>query len=519
MSIKWCTATGMDMATAARFNSARLSLVAAVALTSGMAHADRWLIDPYVAVSETYSTNMLFNADTKLTGLITDVAPGVRIYGVGSRVKANVDYRLDNTYYEGHSQFNQSLNSLVSNGTINALDSWLYVDGIANIEQRNVSAFSARTADPSGAPRSRTETTTVQLSPYIRGMLSDGASYQLRYAATQSNSSDASLANTKVNQWIGSLKNASAGARIGWSLDGNVTHARNSIIGSLEDDRVRGAVTYQVVPQATVTVSDGQERTNFASSTTRDLNTPGYGVNWAPSPQTQATAVAEKRFFGTGHSVLLTHRTAWTAWQYSDTKDGNVLSSLLASSRQGGLDQLMSDLLLASIPDPLVRARAVRGFLDQTATVASLRADEVQTSRVFVDHTRRAVAVFLGRRETVTLSAARTDERAVTDLPNIIDSFGLAGDIRQDALGATWVHRMTRLTSLTASVDRLRVRGLGTNSDLHSDQSAEALSLSFELSPRSSASVGVRTVRFNSSVEGNFREHAVLGAFVHHFHE
>ena len=509
----------MDMATVARLNSARLSLVVAVALTSGAAHADKWLIDPYVSVSETYSTNMLFNADTKLTGLISDVAPGVYVSGNGPRVKANVNYRLDNTYYEGHPEFNQSLNSLGSYATVNALDSWLYVDAIANIDQRDVSAFSARVADPSGGPRSRTETRTVQLSPYIRGMASDVATYQLRYVAAQSNSNDASLANTKVNQWIGSLKNASAGARVGWSADADVTHARNSIIGSLEDTRFRAALTYAVVPQVNVSVSDGRERSNYASPTTQELSTPGYGVNWSPSSHTQATAVAEKRFFGTGHSVLLTHRTAWTAWQYVDTKDSNVLTSLLATPRQGGLDQLMSDLLVASIPDPLVRAQTVRGLLDQTATLAGVSAEAVQTSRVFVDRVRRAAAVFLGRRDTLTLTVDRTDEHAITDAPNISDSFSLSNDIKQSAVGASWSHRLTRLVALNFSVAKLRTEGSGPGPEIHSVQSADSLSLSFQLSPHSTASLGVRTVRFDSNVEGNFTENAVLAAFVHHFRE
>lgn len=510
---------GTDMATVARFGAARLSLVAVATFASGVVHADKWLIDPYVSVSETYSTNMLFNANTKLSGLISDVAPGVYVFGNGARVKANVNYRLDNTYYQGHPEFNQSLNLLGSNATINAIDNWLYVDAVANIDQRNVSAFSARVADASGGPRSRTETNTVQLSPYIRGALANTATYQLRYAATQSNSSDATLANTKINQWVGSLKNASAGARVGWSADADVIHARNSLVGGLEDSRFRGALTYAVIPQVTVSVSDGHEHTNYASQSPQDLTTPGYGINWSPSPRTQATAVAEKRFFGTGHSILLTHRTAWTAWHYSDSKDGNVLSSLLASSRQGGLDQLMSDLLVASITDPLERARTVRGLVDRTSTLAGMSAEAVQTSRVFVDRLRRGAVVFLGRRDTVALTIDRTDEHALTEAPSVSDSFSLSNDIKQSAIGSTWSHRLTRLLSFDVAVARLRSEGTGMGPDIHSVQSAEALSLSFQLSPQSNASLGVRTVRFDSNVEGNFRENAVLGAFVHHFRE
>src|SRR6185436_20994815 len=100
----------------------------------------------------------------------------------------------------------------------------------------------------------------------------------------------------------------------------------------------------------------GVEVTDMAAGTLERTKTPGFGVEWSPSGRTQLAAVAEQRFFGTGHNVLFSHRTPRLALGYVDEKEVSTLPGRLATGGQSSVSNLMADLLAASVPDPTKRA-------------------------------------------------------------------------------------------------------------------------------------------------------------------
>jgi uncharacterized protein (PEP-CTERM system associated) len=391
---------------------------------------------------------------------------------------------------------------------MDAIDKWLFIDASANITQRKQSVFGTTAVAPADAAANRSETRTVQLSPYIRGQIPDIASYQMRVNAVDSDSTDASLANTQVNQWTGSLANASGGAKIGWSMDGNVAHVHNSVIGSRDNNRLYGGLIFEILPSLHLSLIDGAERTNYASAADQTTATPGVGLNWSPSPRTQAAAQGEKRFFGTAHSILFNHRTALTDWRYTDTKDVTLLPTTLTGSPQGTIADLMSSLLTASIPDPAARAEAVRARLDQNgALMGQPEVSSIQTSRLSVSHAQQASAALIGKRNTFTLNLTQLDQEAIGSGAGSADNFSLSNDIRQRGANISWIHRLTPLATLNLGTGWLKTVGL-SNVNLSATQLSHTISLSYRMGPKTFVSVAARNVKFDSTINGQFTENA-----------
>jgi uncharacterized protein (PEP-CTERM system associated) len=475
------------------------------------------MIVPYIAASETYSSNMGLTGVAPERGWITDLAPGIRIDGAGARLDAFLDYRRDNLFYQGNSQWNRKQNLLNSYATLEAIDRWFYVDASANIVQRNLSVFGPISASGTNATSNLVETTTTQVAPYVKGRFGNVADYLLRFNAVDSRSDDPTLANTRVDQLVGSLKNSATAGALGWFSDVSATNVRNNVIGDRDDTRFRAGVVGSVGPHIHLTASSGRETTNYASTSRESSATPGAGIEWSPSKRTQFAGLREKRFFGYGHNVLLTHHTAMTAWRYTNTKDVAILPTLLAGYNPGAVNELMSDLLEASIPNPEDRKRAVRARMETLGATADLPGGGgVQTSRFYLDHIQEGSAAFLGIRNTLVLVVRQRDQQLLPFSPTAVDNFTTAAEIRERSTSLAWLYRLTPVTTFNLSAGRLKSKGMDV-ADLSSTQNTETAALNFRLAPKATASIGARRTYTNSTVTGSIRENAVVGSLTQRF--
>jgi uncharacterized protein (PEP-CTERM system associated) len=499
----------------------RMAIAMLGASCAGIADAGSWTIVPAATLGETYSSNMALTAVSEQRGLITDVAPSIRVDGVGARGRMHLDYRRDYLYYEGNSSWNRHENLLNSFSTLEAIDNWLFLDASANIVQRNLSVFGPVAVGGSNATANQVETTTVQASPYIRGRLLNIADYLVRFNSVDSRSDDPSFANTRVDQLVASVKNEATTGFIGWFADGTDTNAKNDLIGTRDDARFRVGVMLPIGSHVRLSAFGGRERTDFASDSKQTTSTPGAGVEWSPSKQLQVAALGEKRFFGNGHNLLVSYRTPMTAWRYSDVKDVQILPTLLAGYDPGAIGTLMSDLLESSIPDPLERSRTVRARLESAGTMADLPGGGgAQVSRFYIDHVQEASAAILLPRNTVTLLLRQEDQKLISFAPGVVDVFTGTGEseLRQRGGSLVWVHRLTPITNFSAAASRLKSSGV-SDSGLEATQDTLTATVSVRLSPKANASVGLRTTKLDSTDPkfGLIRENALVGSLTQRF--
>jgi uncharacterized protein (PEP-CTERM system associated) len=486
----------------------------AASLAAGVARSDSLRIAPNAAVTESYSDNVgLVPREQAQSGWVTDVVPGLRAELAGARVKGLFDYRVSYTTYAGSSRPPATQRFLNAMGRVEALEDLLFVDARADITNQNRSAFGAAVAPGVSTPSAnRIETTSYQVAPSVRGHLSDMARYQARVVGTIARTNDVALPDIRTTEWAGRISNPSPSALVGWSVDLNALSLRIPAIAALGDTRLRASVVYAITPQMHVSLSEGHEATDFAGPPRRGSHTPGAGLEWSPSVRTQLSAVYERRFFGGGHSVLFSHRTPLTAWKLMSGRDAAVLPSQLASSRANSIEGLMSDLLTSAIPDPVARAAAVRRRLEDTGIAGtSALNSSFFTTRPFLFRQTVAYVALLGATNTAALTLPRREQsRLGAGIPGL----GIAGDedFRQQGLDANVAHKLSPLTTLTFTTTSLRTQGLSAAGS-RALQRLQSLFLVTRISPRTSASVGIRRAVFESSTASeSYRENAVFGS-------
>ena len=485
--------------------------------TAATSWADAWKIVPGVTFSETFTDNAaLVPAATAQNSWATELTPSLHIEHLGARASVLLDYRLRSTVYSNQTRLNNSQNFLNASSTVEAVENWLYVDARSSITQQNRSAFdSAQLQNTSTLNTNRVETNTYQISPYIRGRFSDAAIYQLRVNGTETRTNDAAYPNTRTTEWIGVMTNAVPIAQWGWLVSGNALTVRSDDLGTRHDNRIRALATYAISRQLKFSLITGYERTDFARNGTRSKSTNGAGVDWLPTDRTKLSASREQRFFGDAYNVIFSHRTPLTAWKFTTTKDVVVLANTLTTVTPGSVYELLYDVLATSIPDPAARTEAVRRRLQESAAAENGNfSSAFLTLRPFVSQNREGSVALLGVRNTITLTFNRREQRdlASTSLPALLQN----ADVLQRSWTASWAHRLSPVSTITAAYSSLRTDGLSLR-QAESKQRAESIILTTRLSPKSSASLALRRVHFNNTALNSYRENALVGTILMQF--
>lgn len=486
---------------------------------AGQAVLRPWRFTPTLTVSETHSDNVtLAPAGAAKRDWITTVAPGFRAEGSGPRIRGFFDYRLVDSSYANDSSLHNRQNLLSSNLTVELLEKRFYIDTRASISQQVRSAFAATPTDSSGASANRVETSVYQISPYWRGRYSDVLVYQVRLNATQSNSRALAASSTGTTEWLGSVRSATPAARIGWALEGSSLSVNSGAARNSEMSRARGSMIVEVQPDLHLSFFEGVEATDFPGTGRQSSHTPGFGLAWSPSNRTLVASIREKRIFGQAQTTTLSHRVSRMAFRYDDSREITVLSNAVAASGPGTLNSLMSDLLTSSIPNPDARAQAVNARLNATGQPAQQSAGlgEFQTNQVFVRRNRQLSVALIGPRDTVTLGWNLRDQLAVGTLGASLDTFAVSPSIRQQVVRASWVHRLTPLSTMTVTGSRQSATGL-SGAAAESSQTAMNLLATRQIGQRTSVSFGVRRSVFDSTVTGGNRENAVLATLTTRF--
>lgn len=477
-----------------------------------------WTIVPRITVGETLTDNVAPASGVKRSDQITELSPGIRVDADSARVKFHMDYQLRQLLYAQETGRKNTQNYLNAFGTLEAVDKWLFVDVSGVVAQQDISPFSFQSASNVNINPNRVETSSLRVSPYVRGLLGSNAGYELRYNRAATRSSSAFVSDVDTEEWSGTVKGTPTQTAFGWAVEANHRTIDYSTGRNNEDDRFRGLLSYRIVPEFKVSVSGGQETNNFASANRQTHNTHGYGFDWLPSERTQVSAFRERRFFGDGHTVTIGHRTPLTALRFADVRDVAVLPGRFNTVGFGSIHDLLFTQLTSSIPDPTERTRYVDSLLQQFGIPPDVLVTQgFFTSRVSVQRRQELSYSLQGARNILTLSAVRTRHEAIGPAAGGNDVFVGTPNIRQRGFSINFGHRLTPLTSLNAVASRQHSSGTGGVTNLSSDLKSLHIAVSTQLGPRTSASLGARRTLFDSNTVTSYSENALIGTFTAHF--
>lgn len=492
-------------------------LLIELALTCSAANAEPWRIEPRLLLRETWTDNVgLQPKQSASSDWLTEIAPGVAVRGTGVRTKLDLDYQLTQLVHARTSSGNELQNSLNARGSAEVIERFLFLDALAQINQQTVSAFRTQPSSSTSDTTNRSETRLFSLSPYIKGHIGSYAAYDLRLTQSFLRTKADLGIDSNVRKWNGRVANPDDRAPFGWLVEYRDEKSSFSDRSDTNYELLRGTISYRFDPQFRAFVRGGWEKNDFLPDDQSNA-THGAGFEWSASPRTQLTAEADRRYFGHSYLVSLRHRTPFTASRLAFTRDASTTTERLIGSSGGSVfDQLMG-ILAPRVPDPVQRAEQVRqlislmGRSEQSSTQAGFLSNQV-----FVDTRADASVAWTGMRNTISLNAWRSRTRPL--LPVLLSDvdFLNASSIEQVGFRLDWGHKVSPLTSASASAVWQRSTGDSATS-LRTDLWTLNLFLNRQVRPKTFLSAGFRSARSNAENEASYRENALLASVLHQF--
>ena len=502
------------------------SAAAAVALLSIIAAPEavsQWTPSLSIDGAATVTDNVLLGPSSNREGdIILSATPAIGLARNGGRLKANARYSPSLITYVAGTRDATVRNALSANGTLEAIENFLYVDGRASIYQTFLSPFGAQPGDLGTSTTNRAEQTILGLSPYIRGRLSGGSQYQVRADFSYS-----TFNTTNRPDVYGNILNATwNGTQDRFFVPGVEYNYSSTQFGSQlpfvsQLGRLRLAANVDTDLQVFAT---GGYETNDFVLTQQDGTIYGGGFNWRPSPRTRLKASSERRYFGNSIDIEASYRTGLTAWTLNAARRAVTSQQQLPGvTSTSGIRSALDSLLAPTIPDPIEREREVERILMQSGLASSLSGPvPLYSPRVTLVESIDPSIAILGIRTTVTFNVfwRRTTPLTTSIDPSVVDVFSNLGVITQRGFGVSASHKLDPALAMDASATRSMSVGASTTSgapDAETTQSIFRVGLTRQISPKTYGTAGLRWQILDSNVSAGYRERAVLFSVVHNF--
>lgn len=423
-------------------------------------------IVPRVSITETLTDNVRLSSVDQQAELITEISPGIRINVEGARLKSYFDYTLSKVLYAQNSSPNRTQNALNTFGTLEAVDNFAFVDFSGAISQQAISAFGTQSSGNASINANQTEVSSYRLSPYLRGRLGSMASYDARYSRAVTHSGAVAGSDVTTVDGVARVGGSSAFRNLGWSADVSRQRIDYSAGRPTEADRWSLGLSYTVTPQLNVFANAGSEANNYTSFDKQSYGTSGVGLNWSPSETTKLSASRDYRSFGDTHRLRVEHRTARTAWIFTDSKDVSATPSQTGIASLGAVYDLLYSQFASIEPDPVSRAQLVNAYLQANgispnATVIS----SFLTSAVSLQRRQDLSFALLGVRDTVTFIATRSESSRLDTLSTGVDDLTMSSLVRQRGFSVNYAHRLTPDYSLGILASQQDTSGVSSLQD------------------------------------------------------
>ncbi|NJK42378.1 MAG: TIGR03016 family PEP-CTERM system-associated outer membrane protein, partial [Aquincola sp.] len=299
----------------------------------------------------------------KESDTVTEAGAGLRIVGTRGKVRGFLDYALTGTAYSRHSDENDVRHSLAAFGTAELVDGFAFVDAQASYTRQALSAFGVQTALTRLDADNQTDTASISVSPRLRGRFAPTVRYEGRATVTSTRAKDTSDGDVDAAGVQLLIDGGVEGTALGWRAQARHDVSDYRAGRRTFDSRLLAGVSYVVSYELKVGATAGAERTDLRVQNGDTTNTAGLEAEWRPTERTLVAANVEKRFFGTGHSLQLSHRTASTVWTLADARDVSTAGTTGATAFGTNYDLAFNSTEFAAEKDLVQRDIKVRDAL------------------------------------------------------------------------------------------------------------------------------------------------------------
>lgn len=506
----------------AGFRQLAIAVTAAIICSAPyVADAQVWRIVPSVALESTFTDNVnLASGGERRADWINQITPTVRFSETGAHTRFAGSIGMPILVYARESGNNYVAPQIAIAGTVEAVEKFLFVDTSANVSQQYITPFGARPNNLASVTGNRYTAQSYAVTPYIRGVLPNNLSYELRDSNTwgTANGVGNGSGGSYSNQLTGHLTRAPV--PFGWSIDYDRSelHGGSQPTETVEIGRARAL--YLPDPSVRLEASVGYEDNRFALTQERGV-TYGVGGGWRPSDRTNLEANWEHRFFGSAYRLTFGHRTPLTVWSVSATRDLTNYPSQLATLAAGGdVNALLNSLLSSRVPDPVQRQQLVDRFVRDRGLPTQLQGPlPLFAQQTTLVESQIATFGILGVRNSVLFTAFRSRNRPVegSESSDLNDVLVAIADSSQVGTTAIWTHQIASNSAWAMALTYSRATSHREPRET-TDQYQVSSTLTRRLSPFTSLYGGIRFQDFRPDIAQGYREFAILFGVSYTFH-
>lgn len=412
---------------------------------------------PTLSACATLTNNVNLSATDKQADLIAQVAPGLQLGGRSGRIQGFLDYTLTALAYARSVDQSNLQNFLNARVSAEAVENWLFVDANASITQQYISPFGSQSPNPSLGNPNRTETSTLNVAPYLKGQIAGEVNYLGRAFYTYTNSGSSLASNSSAFGGILAFDATTRWSKLSWGL--NLTYREvNFSDGTNNSDQLNFAsLTYAITPYLNVTARANVETSNLVSADKQTTTGWGGGVRWNPSPRTNLIAELDQRAFGSSHLYSFEYRTPRTVWAISNRQGLSTGQNFGGQGSTGSAFDLLFAQFATVEPDPVARTQLVNAFIQANGINpnAALSAGYFP-SQVTLERQQNASAALLGVRSTLIFNVFQTQARALTSNPVLGSDFDNGNVLRWRGFGVNWAYRLTPLSTVNLNTSQTK---------------------------------------------------------------
>lgn len=185
------------------------------------ANAGDWDITPRISVTQYLTDNVNLTADNEEVDTITEITPGISVHGESGRLRADIDYEMQNLIFLRDINDSGTNHQLNGNATAELAKDLFFVDARGRIGQQLIDVNRTISNNNVNNAGNRSDFVAYDVSPFIQSHFGGYADGIFRYTYGQAFFDDDRIADTTENSFDAGLVSSNKFGPLSWTADYN----------------------------------------------------------------------------------------------------------------------------------------------------------------------------------------------------------------------------------------------------------------------------------------------------------